>query len=588
MKRVSLAAALFLLALSVRLGFLVYQFKFSETSQMATYIPTSDRRDYDSIALSLKEGYGYKTPDMLATYRPPFYPLLLTFLYSFLGQSYRTYLAIFLVQAALSSLGVGLIFLIGRKVFNTLTGLIAAVAASFYLPFIDTIADLELENLLFFMPLLFIYSLSKIETRSKNSAKVFTGLLMGLAMLTKNVFLIVLPILTFLWLKLASRGKQFWQAIFIIYLSAALIFSPWVIRNFLIFDQFILSSQQGMALYTNTHPEFRAYNRNKHRAFLWKLPKLNEAERNNYYTNAALKNLKNNPGLYFNRVLDNWRLLLEIDKFPGSFHLLGLSAIVGLIFTRKKIRAMLLGLFFFLMGAQYSVILGLDRFRMPFDWVLILLAAFGVVELLKAKQPTKIRQYELWLDKLKTPKKLVITAKKAGIITLLTLTGISLATIVPKYFSKKIITYPNYSVDREISYTTVLEYQKNHQGDIGSYIGQEVIWPGEVSYLKLNAWYPPGSAKHPEKNLDPEYKDFYDIYYLPSTHYSAFNLTVNRGITPGYYGDGVVMINYNGSLLNQLKNGDHPAVKGKIIGQNFFGQIYVEANELFFAKPNSI
>lgn len=585
MKRVSLVAALFLLALSVRVGFLVYQFKFSETFQSAAYIPTSDRRDYDSIALSLLGGYGYKTPDMLTTFRPPFYPMMLTFLYSFLGQSYRSYLAIFFVQAVLSSLGVVFIFLIGKKVFTPLTGLIAALAASFYLPFIDTIGDLELENLLFFMPLLFIYYLSKIEAGSKRGVKIFAGLMMGLAMLTKSVFLAVLPLMTFFWLKLVSSGKQFWQSIFVVYLSAVLIFSPWVIRNFLIFNKFILSSQQGLALYATTHPEFRAYNRQEHRVFLWELPQLNEAERNNYYTNVAIKNLKKNPSIYFNRVFDNWRLLLEIDKFPGSFHLLGLIAIVGLIFARKKFRAMLLLLFFFLMCAQYSMILGLDRFRMPFDWVLILFASFGVIELVRVKQPTVIRQYELLLDKVKVPKQLEVKAQKAGVIILLTLTGISLATIVPKYFSKKIITYPQV---KGTSYAEVLEYQKNHQGDIGPYIGQEVIWPGEVSYLRHNSWYPPGSAKHPGESLDPDYKDFYDIYYLLSTHYSAFNLTVNRGVTPGYYGDGVVMINYKGSLLNQLENGDHPAVKGRIVGQNFYGQIYVEANELFFVKPGSI
>lgn len=583
MKRVSLIAVLFLLALSVRLGFLVYQFKFSEPSQSAAYIPTSDRREYDSIALGLLGGYGYKTPDMLATYRPPFYPFLLAFLYSFLGHSYHSYLAVFFIQAFLSSLGVVFIFLIGKIFFNPLTGLTAALMACFYFPFITGIGDLELENLLIFMPLLFIYSLSKIEAGSKNGVKIFAGLMMGLAMLTKSVFLVVLPLLTFFWLKLVSNGKQFWQSIFVVYLSAVLIFSPWVIRNFLIFHQFILSSQQGVALYTNTNPEFRAYNRQEHRVFLWKLPQLNEVERNNYYTNAALQNLKNNPGLYFNRVLDNWSLLLEIDKFPGSFHLLSLIAIVGLIFARKKIRAILLLLFFFLMCAQYSVIQGLDRYRMPFDWVLILFAGFGVVELVRIKQPARIRQYELFLDKLKAPKQLEIKTKKAGIIILLTLTGISLATIVPKYFSKKIITYPEISdnfVDEKISYNAVLEYQKSHQGNIEPFLGQNIIWIGEINYINNNALYPLGSAKHPDENQNPEYANFYDIYYLPSTTYSTFDLTVNRGKAPGYYGDGVVMVNYKGSLLNKVYNGDMVKLSGKIIGQNFLGQIYIEGYEI--------
>lgn len=68
---------LFFLAFLVRVGVLVYQFKFSGDFQASPYLPTSDRRDYDSIAINLIQGYGYKSPDMLATYRPPFYPFLL-------------------------------------------------------------------------------------------------------------------------------------------------------------------------------------------------------------------------------------------------------------------------------------------------------------------------------------------------------------------------------------------------------------------------------------------------------------------------------------------------------------------------------
>lgn len=587
------AVILFFLAFLVRVGFLVYQFKFSGDFQSAPYIPTSDRRDYDSIALSLLTGYGFKTPDMLATYRPPVYPIMLAFLYSFLGHSYHSYLAVFLVQAFLSSLGVVLIFLIGKTAFNPLTGLIAATIACIYWPFIDTINDLGLENLLIFMPLLFIFYLLKIGSKSGLGDKIITGLILGFTILTKGVFLIVAPMFTFLWLRLAIAGKYFWKTIFIIYLSAFLTLFPWLARNYLIYKKILFSSQQGMALYTNTNPEFRQYNRVQHRIFLWEFPQLNEAERNNYYTNVAIDNIKKNPVLYFNRLLDNWYLLFDMVNFPNFFHLLTFLAIIGLVFSfiKKRGQAILLFLFFFLICAQYSMILGIDRFRMPFDWILMLFVSFGIIELIRLKQPKIIRQYELLIDKMTIPKQLAVKAKKTGIILLLTLLSISLATIMPKYLAPKIITYPeikNNLVDKKISYKEVLEYQKSHQGDIKPFIGQVVIWSGEVSYLRHNAWYPLGSAKHPEENLDSEYKDFYDIYYLPSTDYSAFNLTVNRGIKPGYYGDGVVMINYNGSLLNQLKNGNHLAVMGKIIGQNFYGQIYIEANELFFAEQDNI
>ena len=107
------------------------------------------------------------------------------------------------------------------------------------------------------------------------------------------------------------------------------------------------------------------------------------------------------------------------------------------------------------------------------------------------------------------------------------------------------------------------------------------MFGGEANYINHNSIYPLGSAKHPTKSSDPEYQGFYDIYYRWSLNNSTFDLTVNRGIKPDYYGDGIVMVNYKGSLLNKLKNDDKIAVLGKIVGQNFRGQIYLEGYNIY-------
>ena len=602
---------LFFLALLIRLGFLVYHFKLSGNFQSTRYIPTSDRRDYDSIATSLLKGYGYKTPGMLAAYRPPFYPLFLTFLYSFLGHSYDSYLAVFLVQAFLSSLSVVFIFLIGKKIFNPLVGLAASLIVCFYSPLITTISDLELENLLIFMPLFFIFYLLKNRPKSGLRIKIITGLIMGLTILTKAIFLIALPVFTFLWLKLASAGKYFWKTIFIIYFSAFLIFSLWLTRNFTIYKKILYSSQQGIALFAATHPKFKVYNRQLSRIFLWESSWLDETDRNNYYTKVAIDNLKRNPLSFIKRIPNQWLGLFDLKNFPKPLHFLTILAIIGFIFSfiKKKSRAILLFSFFFLICAQYSVILGLPRFRMPFDWILILFAIFGFIELIKIGQqfvapksnfPVKINQLESFIAKKEVPKKIATKLQVISEIVFLTLICISLAKIVPRYFSEKTIFYPEINSklveesfvrhnllkqwqlqeNKKLEYIDVLDYQKSHQGDIGLFLDKLVIWQGEVNYINHNSVYPLGSAKHPKESLDPEYKGFYDMYYLLSTNYSTFSLTVNRGIKSHYYGDGVVMINYKGNLLNKLKNGDRIIVVGKVIGQNFLGQIYLEAYDI--------
>ena len=140
---------IFFSALIVRIYFLFWYFVLTHQVPLRLYLPTSDRRTYDSLAISFLEGYGLNLFNISASFRPPLYPIFLSFLYSFFGRSFLSYLAVFLVQAILSSLAIVFVFWIGKRVFNPATGFIAAFIAIFYSPFLSVIQDLILENLLF-------------------------------------------------------------------------------------------------------------------------------------------------------------------------------------------------------------------------------------------------------------------------------------------------------------------------------------------------------------------------------------------------------------------------------------------------------
>jgi len=322
--------------------------------------------------------------------------------------------------------------------------------------------------------------------------------------------------------------------------------------------------------------------------------------------------LKQNPFSYLKRVIKNWQSLFYQNNSVDLPILLVLLASLGLILavSKKNLHAVVLFIFFFLFCGQYSLFFTYPRFRMPLDWILIVFASYGFIELTKIIQKiivpksnliAKIKQWELFINQNNISKKLSTKLKMTGGIICLVLICISLVKIVPRYLSKKIISYPNINSksvekviennnlssqwqqqkNKQLEYKDVLSYQKNHQGNIEPFIGDLVIWRGEANYINHNAISPFGSAKHPTKSLDPEYQGFYDIYYRWSLINSIFDLTVNRGKKPQYYGDGVVMVNYKGSLLNKLKNGDKIAVIGKIIGQNYLGQIYLEGYEIY-------
>jgi len=496
-------------------------------------------------------------------------------LYSFLGHSYYSYLAVFLIQAFLSSLGVVFVFLIGKRVFNPLVGIIAALITSFYWPFITVTQDLVLENLVIFMPLLFMVSLLRIESENTLSSKIVAGVVMALTTLTKGIFLLVLPLLVFLWFKLANSTKDSWKTILIIYLVVGSILSLWLGRNFLLFKQPLFSSQSGASLWIATHPDYGTYSRKEARIFFLEQPELNEVEKNTFYAQAGMENLKKYPQLYFKRVVKNWQLLFYQQSSADISVWLAVLTSIGLILAlfKKNRRALVLWLFFILFLSQYALLFAYPRFRMPLDWILILLAAYAVYFPVRKFISPKLDKY------IKAKDSNWVGLRRLCSIGVSVLGGLFLIKIGLVYlFPKKAISLPSQA---GLSYLQIYDYQKKHQGNIEPFLEQKVIWIGEVNYLNHNALYPLGSAKHPEENSKPEYAGFYDTYYLPSTTYSTFDLTVNRGKRPGYYGDGVVMVNYKGSLLGEVENDDMVAVSGKIIGQNSLGQIYVEGYEIY-------
>lgn len=598
---------IFILALVIRSGYLIWVFKFSDQFQSRPYIPTSDRRFYDSIAVSFLNGYGLNWYNIFSAHYPPFYPIFLAFIYSIFGHNY---IAVFFIQTILSSLAPVFVFWIGKKIFNLFVGFIAALIIVFYLPFITVIQDLELENLLIFMPLLFITILLTIERKTTWRKKVIVGIIMGLTILTKPVFLFLLPAFCFLWLKITSLKKYFWRTIFIIYFSCILVLSLWLFRNFLIYKKIFFSSQTGTGIWSAINPQYENSFRLKTREILWNQPNLNEVEINNFYAREGIRYLKTHPIFYLKQVVGNWYFLFRQNTSLDLSVSIIILALVGLVlsFIKKNKKSWVFFLLFLLFCGQYSILWTNPRFRMPLDWIIIFFSAYAIYSVLTSLGAlifgTKRNIFrDNFLDKfiIKQSQPLPSIFRNFLLIAGTILTAQFLAKIGFIYLFPKTLPQPiihdylvqeslqehnllspwNSQESKKITYKQVYDYQKQHHGEIGPFLGQIAVWKGEISYLNRNAVYPFGSAKHPEENQDPEYKGFYDIYFLPSTTYSTFDLIVNRGEKPGYYGDGIVIVNQKGSLDFSFNNGDQIVVIGKIIGQNFLGQIYLEGYGVF-------
>ncbi|MCH9025210.1 MAG: glycosyltransferase family 39 protein, partial [candidate division Zixibacteria bacterium] len=184
-------------------------------------------------------------------FRGPLYPYLLAFFYFITDAS--IFWAKFL-QILICGLTATFIFKIGRRLFNETVGVISGFAYVFY-------GTLVFYEAMFLIPVLFLFFLvwgmcRLIENQDSSSLKswAITGLIFGLAAITRPNIIIVVPFLA-LWLFFRHRKPSLdWKIsirpALVMVAGLFLAIAPVTIRNYAVTgDLILISSQGGINLY---------------------------------------------------------------------------------------------------------------------------------------------------------------------------------------------------------------------------------------------------------------------------------------------------------------------------------------------------
>lgn len=210
--------------------------------------PAVDAVAYDNIAVNLIEGHGFKEDasksyefDTAVLRAGPGYEFFLAFLYKFFGHSYEI---VWVVQALLHALTALVLFFIARDLFPVqghAIGLWAAAIFGFHPDLIEIAAMLLTETLYLFLTVLVIWFFVKLyQKQNKIIYSIFLSTIMGVAILSRPPILLFVPVILFYYI----WNRQFKAGIiFLLCLTAAL--TPWAVRNYLIFHQFILTTLIG-------------------------------------------------------------------------------------------------------------------------------------------------------------------------------------------------------------------------------------------------------------------------------------------------------------------------------------------------------
>jgi len=188
----------------------------------------------------------------------PLYPFFLAAVFKIFGYGFAGMQAVRVIQAVLSCITIFLVFLIGRKLFNTKTALIASFLVSFYLPNITTTGYILTETLFTTLFYTLIYFSFRFSTRSTTWKFVILGVIWALTTLCRPT-IAMYPIMYFLYLLLYLKIN----ILETIKLGAAmavtfiLIMSPWWIRNYMEYETFIpMTASSGNPMLQGTYVNY--------------------------------------------------------------------------------------------------------------------------------------------------------------------------------------------------------------------------------------------------------------------------------------------------------------------------------------------
>ena len=181
-----------------------------------------DEPGYDRLARAILAGHGVDWPG-----RVPLYPLWLAAVYAASGGSYR---AVPIAQAFLGATAIPLAYLLARRVFGHVAGLLTALGVALSCQLVLEVRPLMSEVL--FTPLVLLAMLLLWDaTRQPAGRRVaLAGAVVGASALVRPT-LLFFPLVVPLAFAGRESGRRAVRHGLVYVLAAALVVTPWIVRN---------------------------------------------------------------------------------------------------------------------------------------------------------------------------------------------------------------------------------------------------------------------------------------------------------------------------------------------------------------------
>lgn len=349
-----------------------------------------DEFEYLRMKSNFLAGNGLGLGGSLQAYRPPLYPLFITFITGFRTGFPSEIIIVRLAQVLISTFTVVLIYLIGKKVFSERIGLWAAIFSTLYPFFIFYTGFLLTETLFIFFVALAVWETIKIldnETALPEKA-VRAGLWYALAGLCRPTMELFFP---FACAFILFGKEKFRTKILIVLLSCAvfiLALSPWIIRNYVVLKKFVPGTTMGGQVFWEGNNPYSSGGPCRYfPPGIWQVP---EKDRDAAFYKETARVIRKNPARFLwllgNKFIRFWNIVPNAADFSSplyrvvsvlSFGVLIPFFILGIFLNLENRKALFLVVLIAFFTIFHMVFLASIRYRVPIEPYVILFAASG-------------------------------------------------------------------------------------------------------------------------------------------------------------------------------------------------------------------
>ncbi|MDH7482984.1 MAG: glycosyltransferase family 39 protein, partial [Armatimonadota bacterium] len=209
-----------------------------------------DSRYYDEWAQRVAAGKGYGP---MPFYMAPLYPYFLAILYKIFGHNFTP---IYILQAALGIVNACLVYVLGRKLFGHLSGLIAMLLILFYAPLVYLEAKILTETLAIAINLCSILLLMRAIERPSAGRFLGAGILLGVSAVCRPNSLITIGLfIAWLWLFGRRMARFYTRQLFPLIIGVVLAIAPVTARNYFIGNDLVLITSNGGIVFAQANNE---------------------------------------------------------------------------------------------------------------------------------------------------------------------------------------------------------------------------------------------------------------------------------------------------------------------------------------------